>query len=680
MPLSFRTLFSLLIACLLLPLAIGCGNKEPISSANSGLQAADEEEPSPQSSDGQPSDSEEADSDAPAESGADSEPGSATDGEPSDGEPQPPTTVPQYDDSILEVPDGDATELAEYVKRIDDELRTMSRNAQIAPPSLEERDAFMKRFEGLIEAQVSAAQKILEDEAANEEQRQLAAKTVFDWIDPLTQMGKEEAAAQARKIAATLADDDDPGIRRLASGLAMDEELQKIRSGDVSDATELLKKMEVVFAGEPDEVSMARFMSSQMAAQEMIQREKLKQAVAIMRVMGEHFVNASQPQLAQAGQDLLDQAKVILLDDGVRKLQADVEGAEDELLATADSLLTGEEADAQAMRFVSMLSQSLEDTHPETYNKLSDKIAAAAKEQIDAADLSADDLFAIYRVANDLGEGHAELAQQAKDAVLANVDAMLDSEEISSDDISPVLSGVVMEAEYAGNMELAASVAEKLSAAVKKIPDEEEREALEMQIEAAQKRANLVGNPITVEGALLNGKEFDWSQYEGKVVLIDFWATWCRPCLAEIPNILENYEKYHDRGFEVIGVNIDQDPATVVEFFARRGELPWPTVVSNDPDAVGPQSAMAEKCGVISIPFVILVDRDGIVQALHVRGPELGERLAEIFPEEAGNAEDAPVDESPVDEVPAEGEPTDEESAPEADAVEEASEATTGEQ
>ena len=109
----------------------------------------------------------------------------------------------------------------------------------------------------------------------------------------------------------------------------------------------------------------------------------------------------------------------------------------------------------------------------------------------------------------------------------------------------------------------------------------------------------------------------------------------------------------------MIGVNIDDDPATVVEFFARRGELPWPTVVSNDPDAAGPASAMAEKCGVVSIPFVVLVGRDGNVLAIHVRGPELGERLAEIFGDAVEN------DDVPDADPDLPGEPAEDEAAPE---------------
>ena len=650
---SPRVLSSLCFALCAVMLLAGCPGKAPISASNSGLRPAHEEEPSGdgETSGGEVDGSHATDSDEPDADGE-------SDGSTSPDVIEKPPTRPEpteepANDEIFEVPDGDSTELVKYLEDVNGELRRMLQNAQRSPPSLETRDQSMARFTRLIQSQLTASKKILDDADAEAEQRNIAARTVFDAFGPLEQVGEKEAAKQARDIAVSLADDDDPQIRRMAAGVLMDEEIGKIRAGEVKDATTLLKQMEVVFAGKPDEVSMARFMSGQSAAQEMLRSEKHPQAVEIMQLMGKHFIDAEHPQLAQAGGDLLDQAKIIQLDSGVRKLEAGVDGAEAELLATAETLLTSEETDSRTMQFVSMMSASLEEKHPETRAKLTDLVNEAIQKRLDSPEVSADELATLAEVAQDLGEKYQETATAASDALMANFNEQLAAEELEAQTIGELYSNVTMPAEYSGNIELAKQTCDALVAALEKVKDEDQRESIKMQLEAAQKRVNLVGKPLVVEGALLDGKPFDWAPYKGKVVLIDFWATWCRPCLEEIPNILDNYEKYHDQGFEVVAVNIDDDPADVVEFFARQGDLPWKTVVSNNPDAAGPESAMATKCGVMSIPFVILVGRDGNVEALHVRGPELGERLAANF----GDAESPAESETPAEveaETPAE--------------------------
>jgi thiol-disulfide isomerase/thioredoxin len=85
----------------------------------------------------------------------------------------------------------------------------------------------------------------------------------------------------------------------------------------------------------------------------------------------------------------------------------------------------------------------------------------------------------------------------------------------------------------------------------------------------------LPGKPMEIKGALLDGSPFDQATFAGKVVLVDFWATWCGPCVAEIPNMLEQYEKYHDKGFEVVGISLDEDKAEVEKFVADN-KIPWP--------------------------------------------------------------------------------------------------------
>lgn len=145
----------------------------------------------------------------------------------------------------------------------------------------------------------------------------------------------------------------------------------------------------------------------------------------------------------------------------------------------------------------------------------------------------------------------------------------------------------------------------------------------------AARRMQLMGNEMPLEGITVDGKDFNWDEYRGKVVLVDFWATWCRPCIEEMANIRANYKKYHDRGFDVVGISTDQErPA--LDSFLKNNELPWTILVDEDLKKAGRES-MSVRYGVFGIPNVTLVGKDGKVIAMNPRGPELGERLAELL-------------------------------------------------
>ncbi|MDR0901611.1 MAG: TlpA family protein disulfide reductase [Opitutaceae bacterium] len=119
------------------------------------------------------------------------------------------------------------------------------------------------------------------------------------------------------------------------------------------------------------------------------------------------------------------------------------------------------------------------------------------------------------------------------------------------------------------------------------------------------------------------GAALSVGKYKGRVVLVDFWATWCPPCLEELPRVLAAYQKYNGKGFEVIGISLDQDDATLAKFMEAR-KLPWP----QHRDAKG---ELAEKYGAMLIPATFLIDREGRVAATDLRGPELEEQLEKLL-------------------------------------------------
>jgi len=119
------------------------------------------------------------------------------------------------------------------------------------------------------------------------------------------------------------------------------------------------------------------------------------------------------------------------------------------------------------------------------------------------------------------------------------------------------------------------------------------------------------------------GEPLSIAKYKGKVVLVDFWATWCPPCLAELPHVIAAYQKYHDKGFEVIGISLDREENTVKSFIADKG-MPWVQTLDKE-------GALLGKYGNMGIPATFLLDREGKIIAKQLRGPVLEAELEKIF-------------------------------------------------
>jgi thiol-disulfide isomerase/thioredoxin len=123
------------------------------------------------------------------------------------------------------------------------------------------------------------------------------------------------------------------------------------------------------------------------------------------------------------------------------------------------------------------------------------------------------------------------------------------------------------------------------------------------------------------------GRNIKLSSLKGKIVLVDFWASWCGPCRMEMPNVVAAYKKYKDKGFTVYSVSLDKEIAPWKNAINRLGMI-WENQVS---DLKWWQSAAAQRYGVQSIPSAFLLDRNGVIVATNVRGQELDRKIEELL-------------------------------------------------
>ncbi|HYR57169.1 MAG TPA: TlpA disulfide reductase family protein [Chthoniobacteraceae bacterium] len=190
--------------------------------------------------------------------------------------------------------------------------------------------------------------------------------------------------------------------------------------------------------------------------------------------------------------------------------------------------------------------------------------------------------------------------------------------------LAPQMRQVELQVVADANTPEAEAVLEKLA----KSDDARIAEMAKSSLAKREKMKSFKTKPVELKFTATDGKEVDLEKLRGKVVLVDFWASWCGPCMAEAPNVVATYKKLHEKGFEILGISLDQDKAAMEGALKKHG-MTWQQFF----DGKGWQNSISTSFGINSIPAAWLIDKKGMLRETSLRGEALGAGVEKLLAE-----------------------------------------------
>ena len=143
---------------------------------------------------------------------------------------------------------------------------------------------------------------------------------------------------------------------------------------------------------------------------------------------------------------------------------------------------------------------------------------------------------------------------------------------------------------------------------------------------ADQKLKSFENKPLAIAGKQVDGKDFTTADWKGKVILVDFWATWCGPYVEELPRVKKIYADYHDKGLEILGVSNDTDVQALKDFVVK-DQMPWPQLFDGAAASQQQWNPITLGFGINGIPTMFLIDKKGVLRTVEAR-----ENMEDLIP------------------------------------------------